>query len=155
MNSSDIIAIVAIVISATVSITSVYIAFLIHKQNITAKRLEIALGKQLEIFSLLGERMQSIAKIALDLDEQPNSSIDHAFLKRLEMAHNNFLQSYDLVRIYLPPQLENRLDEFEVSVLHVLTNKALQADEQNDQLRNIVVTQYEAVSMIRKYIGIE
>jgi hypothetical protein len=158
MTSSDIIAVVAIVVSAIVSTLSLYISYKNNKSNILAKRTEIALEKQLEAFSILEEKMHSITTLILSTDEKQNSAIDKAFRKKLEVAYNNFLQKYDLLRIYLPPHLEIALDHFDVSVLQVLLDKIWSTateDEQDNYLRKILLTHSDVISSIRKYIGIE
>ena len=158
MSSSEIIAIVAIVVSAVVSMLSMYISYKNNMSNIVAKRTEIALERQLSAFSALEEEMHAITKLVLSTDEKPNSAIDKAFQKRLEIVYNRYSQKYDSLRIYLPPHVEDALDKFSVSVIDIFLDKNLvnkTEDEQNDRLRNILLVHGDVVSVIRKYIGIE
>jgi hypothetical protein len=119
-----------------------------------AKRLDIALEKQLEAFSILEVKMNSITKIASDIRNSEYDFIDEDSLKRLKAIHNEFLKRYDLLRIYLPPQLELAIDDFNVSVFASL-DEDITVDEQRYAVGIILRRHRDIVSSIRKYIGIE
>jgi hypothetical protein len=155
MTSSDIITITAIVVSAIISIMSIYISFVTNKQNISAKRKEIALEKQLEAFSTLQNAVQEIAKLILSLDEKPNQSIDQNFLKKLKIAHDIFIQKHDLLRIYIPKKFDSALEKISIPTYKLLAPNGETDEETNNYLREIILAQDKFVTLIREYIGIE
>ena len=66
MTPSDVVAIVAIVVSAIVSIVSAYISYQNNKANIAAKRAEIAFERQLEAFREVVEAIGQIRAFILE-----------------------------------------------------------------------------------------
>jgi hypothetical protein len=91
MNSSDIIAIVAIVISAIVSVVSSVITYKNNKVNIEARRSEMAFEKQLEAFRELAERMGHIRLTNLSiLANTKNQNASETYFDSMQLAFDQF-----------------------------------------------------------------
>ena len=63
MNNSDLIAIIAIVVSAIVSIITLIAAYRTAKLNVQARRSEMAFEKQIEAFREIAEKLGGIRKV--------------------------------------------------------------------------------------------
>ena len=118
MNSSDIIAIVAIVVSAIVSIVSTTISYLNNKENITARRKESVFEKKREAFKLVVERMSRIDnflshdQFIFTAKSNSNDAENRAFYEKLTSLFLDSKVEFDRQRIYFPPEIAQAFQEY-------------------------------------------
>ena len=153
MNTSDLIAIVAIVVSAIVSIVVAITTYRSNKLNIQAKRSEMAFEKQIEAFREIAEKISSIRKAIVGSKQPYDESSDSAFFHAVEKATLDYVFTHRKYRVYLPSDLD--------SILHELGKKAVSyysdADytKHNEFLEELNQLEPKAVKMMNKYMGIK
>ncbi len=113
MNTSDIIALVAIGVSALVSIIVSITSYRINKLNIQARRSEMAFEKQIEAFREIADKMGGIRKAIISFPVPDNERSETAFFSRVEKATLDYHFTYQKYRVYLPSELDTLLREFE------------------------------------------
>jgi hypothetical protein len=166
MTSSDIIAIVAIVMSALVSIVSASISYLNNKQNISAKRSEIALEKRMEAFRDVVEKLGGLS-IAISFlkgllspkIKVPKKTITKA-TKILTDAGLAFMVSFQQNGVFFPLHISKIIRTYQSMssvYMRVLENniEGMAIDSKNLDNWLSLTVKYEAdiVSEIQKFIG--
>lgn len=161
MTSSDIIAIVAIISSAIVSVISTYISFQNNKANINARRSEIALEKRLEAFSEVTTKMGmfrlSLVNYFASQLTQKSDKLDFAgfketFVKDLVEFH----LTVERVQVYLPRHISIAVDEF-VDALASYSDKFLEKDDIGDieTLTNeLWQEELKVVKLMQEFVGL-
>lgn len=112
MNTSDIIAIVAIVVSALVSIIVTITSYRTNKLNIQARRSEMAFEKQIEAFREIADKISGIRKAIINLQMPYDELSNNAFYHMVEKATLDYVFTYRKYRVYLPSELDQALIEF-------------------------------------------
>ncbi len=112
MNTSDVIAIVAIVVSAIVSIITVIAAYRTAKLNVQARRSEMAFEKQIEAFRIIAEKMGEIRKVFAKSPVPEGEGMTRNFFLAVENAVLDYHFTYQKYRVYLPSDLDAALREF-------------------------------------------
>lgn len=135
MNSSDIIAIVAVVVSAIVSITATIFSYLNNKSNIKAKRVEMAFERQLNALSAVAEKLRAIETFLIT--EGQFISEFEEFRQKLIAVVVKMKVERDRQEVFLPESIVNHLYELEVNMT-----------ESNELLEKKDLPAY-----IEKYIG--
>lgn len=164
MNSSDIIAITAIVISAIVSVTSAVISYKNNKANIQAKRSEIAFDKRLAAFSKIVGEIGKFTTLTGGVASQQFKTKEETikYLNKYDGA-KDFTTYYFEQRIFFPKKIDKEIREF----IDLMTEYAeeivfplTQLDEKIEQtkattwhvrLRN---KEDEIVSVIQDFVGL-
>ncbi len=112
MNTSDIIAIVAIVVSAIVSIITTITSYRSTKLSIQSRRSEMAFEKQIEAFREVAERISGIRKAIIGAEVPYDELSKDAFYRMVEKATLDYVFAYQKYRVYLPSELYTALREF-------------------------------------------
>src|SRR5512140_86139 len=113
MNNSETLAIIAIVVSAIVSIVSTVIAYLHNKANIQAKRSEIAFAKQIEAFREISEKMGRIRQIMGEkMPKVSNKAAINAFFDEMEKVFKEYYLVQQEQRVFFPPELNAASEEY-------------------------------------------
>ena len=112
MNTSDLIAIIAIVVSAIVSIITLIAAYRTAKLNVQARRSEMAFEKQIEAFREIAEKLGGIRKVFVIHGEPEGEGMTRNFFMAVEKAVLDYHFTYQKYRVYLPSDLDNALREF-------------------------------------------
>jgi hypothetical protein len=112
MSTSDIIALVAIVISALVSITVAITSYRSNKLAIHARRSEMAFEKQIEAFREIAEKISGIRKAIIGSQKPYDESSNNAFYSTVEKATLDYVFTHRKYRVYLPSELDKLLNEF-------------------------------------------
>jgi len=110
MNTSDIIAIIAIISSAIVSTIATYSAYLNNKLSINARRREIALSRQIDAFTELAEKLTRLQAVITD-DTVPASK--KSYLASLDSVHDDFTSTYTKLRLFFPPEVTYPLGKYQ------------------------------------------
>ena len=153
MNTSDIIAILAISVSALVSIIVAITSYRSNKLNIQARRSEMAFEKQIEAFREIAEKISGIRKAIISSQTPYDESSDNAFYRAVERATLDYVFTHRKHRVYLPSELD--------SLLHELGKKAVSyysdADytKHDEFLEEFNELEPKAVKIMNKYMGIK
>ena len=111
MNTSDIIAIVAIVVSAFVSIIVAITSYRNNKLTIQARRSEMAFERQIEAFREIAEKISGI-RMAIIASPVPHDERSRkAFYSAVEKATLDYIFTHRRYRVYLPSELDIPLNE--------------------------------------------
>jgi hypothetical protein len=152
MNTSDIIAILAISISAPVSIIVAITSYRSNKLNIDARRSEMAFEKQIEAFREFADKMGGIRKTIISASILYDESSGNAFFRAIEKANLDYHFTYQKYRIYLPTELDAILREFEKKVISYYSNADYtKHDEFFDDFNRL---EPNIIKTMNKYIGI-
>ena len=154
MTSSDIIAIIAMVISAIVSIASAYISFQNNKANIQARRLEMSFEKQLDAFKDLNERTGEIRAIVFSANEisKTQRSVNKYF-NTLSKIYDDYYASINKYRVYLPSNIQSAYVEFADKVADYLSKANI---EDNQKLyKALDRKENQILSLLNQYMGFE
>ena len=162
MTPSDIIAIVAIVTSAIVSIVSAYISFQNNKANINARRSEIALEKRLEAFSEVTTKMGmfrlSLVNYFASQISQKSDKLDFAGFKETFVKDLiEFHLTVERVQVYLPRHISIAVDEF-VDALSNYTDNFLEKDDLGDidtLTNNLWQEELKVVKLMQEFVGLK
>lgn len=112
MTPSDIIAIIAIVLSAIVSVVSGYISYKTNKMNITAKRLEIAYQRRLDSFSKMISAMGEFRASLVDAVGIIQKDGLEATRTRLYESFENVVKTFDKERVFFPSKVNNAVNNY-------------------------------------------
>ena len=152
MQTSDLLAIVAIVVSAIVSIASVFISYLNNKINIRAKRSELAFEKQIEAFREIAEKMGGIRRAMVDTPKPVNEQLNDLFFSTLLQASMDYYSTWQRCRIYLPPELAVSLREYGKKIISYSACRDYSShDEFLDEINSL---EPEIIKAMNKYMGI-
>ena len=112
MTPSDIIAIIAIVLSAIVSVVSGYISYKTNKMNITAKRLEIAYQRRLDSFSKMISAMGEFQASLVDAVGIIQKDGLEATRTRLYESFENVVKTFDKERVFFPSKVNYAVNNY-------------------------------------------
>ena len=119
MTSSDIIAIIAIVLSAIVSVVSGFISYKTNKMNITAKRMEIAYQRRLDAFSKMISSMGEFRASLVDAVGILQRDGLEATRARLYKGFENVVITFDKERVFFPSKVNNAVNTYnKIAVEH-------------------------------------
>lgn len=152
MNTSDIIAIVAIVVSAIVSIIVTITSYRSNKLNIQARRSEMAFEKQIEGFKEIAEKMSGIRKAMISSQKPYDESSAYTFFREMEKAAIDFVFTYQKHRVYIPSELDVELREFGKKAISYYSG----ADytEHDQFVEDFNKLEPNIVKIMNKYMGI-
>ena len=108
MNSSDIIAIVAIITSLIISVTSTGVSYFINRNNIQAKRSEIAFERRLDGFREIIEKIGNIRTLLVESSVANINDSQDDFKKAL----SDFYFAYRKNLVFLPPHIADKETEY-------------------------------------------
>ena len=153
MNTSDIIAIVAIVVSAIVSISAGIISYKANKATIEARRSEMAFEKQIEAFREIAEKMSGIRKVFIDtpMPSEKAGSVK-VFYTAVRSAILEFVFTYQKYRVYLPSELDLVLREFGKKAISYFSKEDYDLHEEFVSEFNEI--EQEIIKIMNKYMGI-
>jgi len=155
MTSSDIIAIVAISVSAITSIVTAVMAYLTNKANISARRAELASEKRLEALSTIVGHVEKI-KYLLQNVSIPRKADDswRKLARQLIELEKGFLVDYEKYKIYIPVHISNEIDKFEgsISLLISIYNVAEGEAPLEEELR-CYKQEEKIIKLIQEFIG--
>jgi hypothetical protein len=152
MNTSDIIAIVAIVVSAIVSIITTITSYQSTRLNIQSRRSEMAFEKQIESFREIAEKMSGIRKAIVSSQKPYDESSESAFYHAVEKATLDFVFTYQKYRVYLPSELDKVLREFGKKAISYYSD----ADytKHDEFIEGFNKFEPDIVKVMNKYMGI-
>jgi hypothetical protein len=151
MNSSDIIAIVAIVISAIVSVISAVIAFKNNKANIEARRVEMAYERRMEAFREILEAM-GVLRMFMSENYPLYRGKPDEFFSELRKQYYKFFSTYQKLRFFVPPSLRDNFTEYSRFVFDFIDRQDFgQVREFGDELRD---KEYEIINALQKFLGL-
>lgn len=152
MNSSDIIAIVAIVISAIVSVLSAYISLKNNKANIEARRLEMAFEKRLEAFREILEGMGNFRRFVSENRNSLQSDNPEEYFAKLREQYYKFFSTYQKLRFYIPPNARQIFTDYARFVLDYINRKDSEHTKDfGAQLRD---KENEITDLLQKFLGL-
>jgi len=114
MASSDIIAIVAIVISAIVTTVSITISYKMNKENIKSKLTEIAFDKRLEAYREIMEKIDVVSDSLIELTtlDKDNEIKQSNVYSQAIGSIDDFEKTLGKYRIYIVGDLDARIKEY-------------------------------------------
>ncbi|MBI5352027.1 MAG: hypothetical protein HZB50_05265 [Chloroflexi bacterium] len=153
MNSSDIIAIIAIVTSAILSIAVALIGYFTNKANIRARRSEIALEKRLEAFREIVEKCGVLKRLGSRYSVL-SSDIEkvNSYEKSLATAIEEFYKVYQQQRVYLPPSIEKMVTAYGSFSFNFIANQEHTLESAKKWFEDIRSREDTLVAEIQKYI---
>jgi hypothetical protein len=122
MNTSEIIALVAIAISALVSIVATITSYRNTRLNIQSRRSEMAFEKQIDAFREIAEKMGGIRKAIINSLVPYDDLSERTFFHAIEKANLDYHFTYQKYRVYLPSELDAALRDFEQKVISYYSN---------------------------------
>ena len=150
MTSSDIIAIVAIVISAIVSVISAVIAFKNNKANIEARRVEMAYERRMESFREILEAM-GVLRMFMSENYPLYRGKHDEFFAELRKEYYKFFSTYQKLRFFIPPSLREGFSEYSRFVFDFIDRGDYgKVREFGDELRD---KEYEITNALQKFLG--
>jgi len=151
MTPSDIVAIVAIIVSAIVSVVSAIITYKNNKANIGARRSEIAFEKRLDAFR---EYVENIGKLRFFISNNTNldNEVEHQnFFNELHEKYDELSICYQKLRVYFPGHIDDAILEHKRMIAEYGTSEDYKnIGEFEKELR---VKEKEIVTKIQSYIG--
>ena len=151
MNSSDIIAIVAIVISAIVSVLSAFISYKNNKANIESKRVEMAFERRLEAFREILEAM-GVLRMFMSENYPLYRGRGDEFFSELRKQYYKFFSTYQKLRFFIPPSLRDGFSEYSRFVFDFIDRQDFgKVREFGDELRD---KEYEITNALQKFLGL-
>jgi hypothetical protein len=152
MTTSDIIALVAIVVSALVTIIVAITSYRTNKLNIQARRSEMAFEKQIEAFREIAEKVNGIRKAIISSQKPYDESSGNAFYRAVEKATLDYVFTYRKYRVYLPSELDKILIEFSKKAISYYSDADYtKHDEFLDDFNKL---EPNMVKIMNKYMGI-
>jgi biopolymer transport protein ExbB/TolQ len=152
MDVSDIIAIVAIIASAIVSIIAAITSYRNTKLSIQARRSEMAFEKQIEAFRELAEKLGGIRKSFAMFSIPVSEREQETFFARVEKAILDYHFTYQKFRLYLPSDLDSALREFtQKAVIYYSDADYSKHKEFLDEFNKI---EPKIIKIMNKYMGI-
>lgn len=152
MNTSDIIAIVAISVSAIVSIIVAITSYQSNKLNIQARRSEMAFEKQIEAFREIADKMGGIRKAFVGFPIPDDETSERTFFSRLEKVTLDYHFTYQKYRVYLPSELDTALREFEKKAISYYSNADYK--KHSEFLDEFNKLEPDIIKIMNKYMGI-
>jgi hypothetical protein len=156
MNSSDIIAIIAITTSAIMSIAVALIGYFTNKANIRAKRSEIALEKRLDAFREIVEKWGVLKRLGSRGKVLSSSDFEkiNRYENDLNTAIEEFYKVYQQQRVYFPPNIEKMVTEYGSFSFQFITNQNHTSESTLKWFEAILAKEKGLVAEIQKYIDI-
>ena len=153
MNTSEVIAIVAIVVSAIVSIVATITSYRSTKLSLQSKRSEMAFEKQIEAFREIAEKISGIRKTIIGSQKPYDESSDNAFYRAVEKATLDYVFTHRKYRVYLPSELDILLHEFgKQAVSYYSDADYTKHDKFIEQFNKL---EPQIIKMMNKYMGIK
>ena len=155
MTASDIIAIVAITISAIVSVISAIITYKNNKANILAKRSEMSFEKRLEAYR---ELIESMGKLTLQLQRISLEFNNKKRVKELSedgrLLLDSFFTNYTRYRIFMPKNIFHILTLYLGASSKAMTLVISNKEQFDLSFNDALDKEGEIVSLIQKNIGL-
>lgn len=162
LDGSDLVAIIALILSAIISTVTLVVTYKTNKENNRAKRLEIALAHQLTALQALTEQLHTLAdKMSDHVKIKEESFTFSKYKTNLIDAYLNVLNFSVKTAIYFPKNVEQQI----WNLLRVFSSD-FEVIEQftsfNDEAREYVSKSYKrlgdgltkVIAEIQKYLGI-
>jgi len=166
LNSSDIVAIIAVIVSAAASSISAYISYKNNrigldvaqqnlKANILAKRTEFIFEKQISVFREVSLKIDEIIVILLNgiEEEAINEEAEEKFFSALEKESDTLLWFFNGEDFYLPKKVSAAIQKF-LATLKKFKDKR---DYQNkwELIVELVPQKTQITNLMREYWGID
>ena len=158
MTSSDIIAIIAIIASAIVSIISVMTQYKSNKLALEAKRSELVFDKRLSAFQTVIEQVYNVEKVfqKWSFQESMNENDLGTFKLSLVEALNQGYETYIRHLVYIPDNIAKEIDIYLHATKEIsdqITSNVKNGNS-NDIMRNALLEHTKIkLKMIRKIRG--
>jgi hypothetical protein len=152
MNTSDIIAILAISVSALVTIIVAITSYRSNKLNIQARRSEMAFEKQIEAFREIADKLGGIRKTIIGFPVPDNERSEQAFFSRVEKATLEYHFTYQKYRVYLPSDLDVALREFTKKAISYYSNADY--NKHTEFLDDFNKLEPKIIKVMNKHMGI-
>lgn len=153
MSATDIIAIVAIVVSAIVSIVATVISYRSTKLSVQSRRSEMAFEKQIEAFREIAEKISGIRKAIIGSQKPYDGSSGDVFYRAVEKATLDYVFTHRKYRVYLPSELDALLHEFgKQAVSYYSDSDYTKHDKFIEEFNKL---EPQIIKMMNKYIGIK
>ena len=148
MNNSDYIAIIAIIMSAIISVASTIFTYLMNKVNIHAKRSEIAFEKRLQAFQEIVEHIGKIKKYIYEAEETKLDELKN----NVKEAIDEYYVVYRRHLVFLPPTIADNVDRYGDRV-YTLVRKNYSYENLNNARRETKKIEREIIQDMQKFIG--
>ena len=148
MNTSDIIAILAISVSALVTIIVAITSYRSNKLNIQARRSEMAFEKQIEAFREIADKLGGIRRTIVTDDRKSESD----FFSHVEKATLEYHFTYQRYRMYLPSDLDAALREFTQKAISYYSNADYNRD--TEFFEDFNKLEPKIIKIMNKHLGI-
>jgi hypothetical protein len=156
MDSSEIIALVAIGSSAVVTIVVAIIGYLTNKENNRAKRSEIAFERRLDAFRGIIEK-SGVLKLLGSSGGKMLSSGNKTEIKSYELdlkqAIDEFYRVYQQERVYLPPHISDMVTEYGNLSFQYIVNEKHTTANIKEWCNKIIAKEKEIVAEMQRFIG--
>jgi hypothetical protein len=156
MNNSDIIAVIAIVVSGIISVTTIISSFLINRANISAKRDEMAFTEQLKAFASITEQITDIEyqrNSLQDLDVGLQSMIVSQQIQEIDDKVLKLLKGMVNASIFLPSYIAKDIREYIKTLSDALRPQA-QLRERVNKVSSCNPN-VNFISKMREFIGVK
>ena len=149
MNNSDIIALVAIILSAIISVTTSLVSYFMNKTNIQAKRSEIAFERRLEAFREIAEQTGKI-KLEFSLTKD----IDDFYNTRSVFQESliNFYKAYRKNLVFLPPSISKNVANYG-SLISNLIDEEYSEENAIKVFKEAKEIEDQIIDAMQKFIG--
>jgi hypothetical protein len=158
MTSSDIIAIIAIIVSAIVSITSVIISYKNNLLAIEARRSELAFEKRLSAFTKITEQIAKMEDVLEKRLAQENPTKDESASFSIEMsdAIEEYCSTHDKLIIFFPKSIMEANSDFSLivaEVARVVNEGNLSQETIRELLSKILNAKIKLIRKMQSFIG--
>jgi len=114
MTNTDIVALIAIIVSGTISVVSIISSILINRANILAKRHEMTFSEQIKAFSSIVEQVTDIEYQRNNLRDLP--LVDYELITKqiqeIDDKLSKLTKSTVGFSIFLPPYISKKIGEY-------------------------------------------
>jgi len=149
MSSSDIIALVAVISSALISITTSLVSFFINKSNIQAKRSEMALERRLEAFREITEQIGILMRKLGNINSKDEFDKEKDDLEKIEV---DIYQVYRKNLVFLPPSIDKNIAKYG-TLLQSFIYDDYTNENRNSRYEEMAETQLQIIDDMQKFIG--
>lgn len=152
MTSSDIIAVIAVVVSALVLIVSVYIGYQTNKVNIEAKRSDLVFERRLEIFRELVEKIGLIKYYVINNLDFKGEKPPKSFFVGLNERRDDLFVSVQKIKVFIPGEMENHINNYDRRLRMFIKKEGYDNIERS--FTDVYKFEKTLVNEIQKYIGL-
>ena len=149
MSNSDIIALIAVLTSAIIAVTTSLVSYFINKSNLQAKRSEIAFEKRLEAFREIVDQTGLISRKIGNINSKDKYDKEKNELGKIE---SSFYQVYRKNLVFLPPSIDRNVVKFG-NLLQSYIYDDYTDEKANSLLNNMAKAQLKIIDDMQKFVG--